>query len=80
MNMFRIIRAAISPSRAIAAELRIIRELYELDLASRGLYRITETASKGDTEISYSDVDEPRKKANRWMSSHEQDDLMGDES
>lgn len=76
--MFRILRSILSPTRAIAAELKILRELYEMDLASRNLYRTTQTADKGDTEISYSGVEEPRSKVGSWLRRGEEDDLMGD--
>ena len=53
----------IAPFSTISSELRIIRELYELDLASRTppIIRVTETPGKFDTEVSYVD-DEPKKK------------------
>lgn len=49
-----------------------------MDLASRNLYRTTQTADKGDTEISYSGVEEPRSKVGSWLRRGEEDDLMGD--
>lgn len=45
------------PFSKIAEELSTLRELYELDLASRHIYRLTEKPSKGDTEVSYSSED-----------------------
>lgn len=44
-----------SPFSLIAKELSIIRELYELDLASRRppIYRFTESPGKRDTEVTY---------------------------
>lgn len=78
MKFFRILRVVLSPTRAIAQELKVLRELYEMDLASRGLYRSTQTADKGDTEISYSDVVEPRSKVGKWLRRGEEDDLAGD--
>jgi hypothetical protein len=52
------------PMSQIAKELAILRELYELDLASRNppIYRITEAPGKSDTEITYAD-DEGKKKS-----------------
>ncbi len=52
------------PLNAIVRELATLRELYELDLASRNppIMRITEEPSKGDTEVTYMD-DPPRKKS-----------------
>lgn len=51
------------PFAAIAKELQIIRELYELELASRQppIRRVTEAPSRWDTEVSY--VGDPEKKA-----------------
>lgn len=47
----------IAPFSSIARELAIIRELYEIELASRSpaIRRITESPSDADTEITYSD-------------------------
>jgi hypothetical protein len=53
------LRETFLPFAAIAAELRIIRELYELELASRvdsagrptPIYRVTESPSPSDTEV-----------------------------
>lgn len=44
-----------APFSQIARELTIMRELYELDLASRNppIIRITESPSEGDTEVTY---------------------------
>jgi hypothetical protein len=48
------------PFMEIAKELRILRELYELDLANREvpIRRVTEEPTKYDTEISYSGDEE----------------------
>ncbi len=54
MKLLRLIRAIFSPMKLIAAELRIIRELYELELESRNppIMRVTETPNpRFDTEI-----------------------------
>lgn len=48
----------------IAAELRGLRELYELDLNSRGIYRPT-PGMRDDVELSY-EVKEPDKSALDW--------------
>jgi hypothetical protein len=66
----------IRPFAAIARELRIIRELYELDLESREkpIYRITEKPSKKDTEVSYSGVADTRPGFKRWFESGEEED------
>jgi hypothetical protein len=50
----------VMPFKAIASELRIMRELYELSLAERGIHRVTEKPSIADTEVSYMG-DPPRK-------------------
>ncbi len=54
MKLLRLIRAIFSPMKLIAAELRIIRELYELELESRNppIMRVTETPNpRFDTEV-----------------------------
>jgi hypothetical protein len=76
--MFRILRSILSPTRAIAAELRIIRELMEIDLASRNLFRPTQVSRRDDVEISYSG-DDPNKKTRGWLSSAEEDYLRDEE-
>jgi len=45
------------PFASIAQELRIIRELYEADLASRTppVYRVVEDPTDGDTTVTYGD-------------------------
>lgn len=52
----------LNPFNAIARELGVIRELYELEMAAKGIYRITEKPKRGDTEVSYMD-DVPKKKS-----------------
>jgi hypothetical protein len=59
------------PLRSIAQELKILRELYELDLGSRNppLYRFTEKPNQKDTEVMYTgmvDKRPPWKKALGW--------------
>ena len=62
--MFRRLKDLIIPFSGIAQELRILRELYEMDLASRNppLVRVTEEPRRADTEISYMG-DEPKPKS-----------------
>jgi hypothetical protein len=62
--MFRRLKDLIIPFSGIAQELRILRELYEMDLASRNppLVRITEEPRRADTEITYMG-DEPKPKS-----------------
>jgi len=61
--MFRRLLDAVVPFSQIAAELRILRELYEMDLASRHppLVRVTEPAGRSDTEVTY--MGEPSRSA-----------------
>jgi hypothetical protein len=44
-----------TPLAVIAKEMTTMRELYELDLAQRNIYRITEAPGKNDTQVFYSD-------------------------
>lgn len=66
----------LNPLHAIAAELKILRELYEADLMSRDkpIWRTTEKPSKGDTEVSYGGVKEKAPAYKRWFQSDEEDD------
>lgn len=63
LGLGRKIAAIFHPFAVIASELQIIRELYELELASRPvpIRRVTETPSKDDTEVSYVGDDPKRK-------------------
>ena len=62
--MFKLIRLLVALP-TIAKEITLIRQLYELDLGSRNppVYRITETPSPKDTEVSYTDDFKPKKSA-----------------
>lgn len=83
--MFRALLALFRPLHAIAKELTLIRELYELELSERRvdpkhvaqpLIRITEKARKSDTEVSYVGENQlPRYK--QW--NPERDDLIESE-
>ncbi len=55
------------PFAAIARELAIIRELYEMDLANRTppLIRCTEAPGKNDTTVTYADEDEKKSERER---------------
>lgn len=68
--MIRALLLLVWPFHSIARELRILRELYELDLASRNppIYRLTEQPSAADTEVSYMDVEEPKRKRETVLS------------
>jgi len=65
----RLLISLVRPFASIARELRILRELYELDLGSRQppILRHTEKASKRDTEVMYSGVTEDRPMYKRWF-------------
>lgn len=58
--MLRLLLNLLRPLPEIARELRLLRELYELDLASRTppVYRLTEKPSQRDTEVSYQGQEE----------------------
>ena len=58
------IRDLLLPFSSIAQELRILRELYELDLANRNppTIRITEAPKKGDTEVLWDELTEEQTK------------------
>jgi len=76
--VLRLLLSLIRPLSHIAQELRILRELYELDLQSRvpPIYRMTEKPSKADTEVSYQGVDEktPFWKRVPWFNDEEDKD------
>lgn len=74
--MLRTLLSLVRPFGNIARELRIIRELYEADLASRQtpIYRVTESPSKLDTEISYAGVEDKRPIFKRWFDSSDVDE------
>lgn len=67
--MLRTLLALFRPLTSIARELRIIRELMELELESRTppIYRVTETPSKRNVEISYTGVTDERPVYKRWF-------------
>lgn len=75
--MFKVLLALFRPLHEIAKDLRILRELYELDLGSRNppLYRVTEKPSKHDTEV-VEDVD-MRPLWKRWLREAPDDDDEG---
>jgi hypothetical protein len=58
-----------APFTAIAQELRTLRELYELDLASRNppIIRVTEAPSKGDTTVLYGEEPEEKGKLREML-------------
>jgi hypothetical protein len=53
--MFKKLLELVAPFSLIAKELAAIRELYEAECAKRGIYLITESPKKGDTEVFYGD-------------------------
>lgn len=62
--MLRRLLAFYRPVRVIAKELTLLRELYELDLAARGITRLTEQPKESDTEVSY--MGQPATTKSRW--------------
>lgn len=79
------LRDYILPLAQIAAELRALRELYEMDLAERNppIIRITEKPRRADTEVSYMDAPEDKrpgwKKATDAFFRPDSDDLGAEE-
>lgn len=77
MGFWQGIKDTVAPFTSIASELRLLRELYELDLSSRSpaVIRITEAPKRTDTEVTYMD-DPPKKKSakDKFMESLEDDD------
>lgn len=69
--MFRLIRSIISPARGILSELRIIRELYELELEAQGIRRITERPNRTDTEVFYTGEQIHKKTFREWLTRQE---------
>ncbi len=80
--MLRALLAIFRPMAAIARELRILRELYEMDLGSRQppLYRQTEKPSKKDTEVSYTGVADDRPGYRRWGPADDDDGEVDDDT
>ena len=74
--MLRTLLALFRPLTTIARELAIIRELWELELASRQppIYRVTERPSKRDTEVTYSGVTDKRPAYKRGFEADEEED------
>ena len=68
--MLRVLLALFRPLRSIATDIRIMRELYELELSERDrpIMRRTEKPSKYDTEVTYMGVEEePKRKFKMWF-------------
>ncbi len=78
MKLLRLLRLVFSPFKQIAADLRIIRELYELELSSRNppIMRITEKPDpKHDTEVLTDGVaDDSLPFYKRWTVQPEEED------
>jgi len=73
--------------KGIHEELSIVRELYELELAARKppIWRITESPSKGDTEVFYTGEEPSKKKsalekAEELLGIRSDDDDEGDDN
>ena len=77
----RTLLGIIRPFASIARELRIIRELMEMEMASRNppIIRQTERARRSDTEVSYAGVQETVPGYKRWFTAAEEADMEGDE-
>lgn len=71
--MIRTLLSLLRPIVTISKELRIIRELYEADCASRNIYRITEPSNVRNTEVSYAGVIDETPKYKRWIQAGEDD-------
>lgn len=67
--MLRLLLSLLRPLPELAKELRLLRELYELDLASRTppVYRLTEKPSKRDTEVTYQGQSDDTPRHKRWF-------------
>ena len=76
----RTLLGIIRPFASIARELRTLRELFELELASRNppVIRHTERARKSDTEVSYMGVQESVPGYKRWFTAAEESDMEDD--
>lgn len=61
-RFFAALRITLRPFGSIARELKIIRELYELELSSRNppIMRVTEKPSRKDTQVSYMGVEDKK--------------------
>ena len=61
--MLKWLQSFFHPWQTIAQELTILRELFELELASRKppIYRITEKPSRDDTTVTYVGEDDKEK-------------------
>jgi len=80
-RIYQRLKELLAPFSVIAEELRIIRELYELELSERKdhlgnpapIIRLTEMPSKTDTEISYMG-DTPKKPSvlEEWLNEVEE--------
>lgn len=78
MSRLRLLLSVLRPFRAlvnIAAELKMLRELYEAELGTRvpPIYRVTEQPNVRNTEVSYMGVADERKPWERWGAADEDD-------
>jgi hypothetical protein len=67
--VLRTLLSLLRPLPEIARSLRLIAELYELELASRNppVLRVTERPSEKDTEVLYAGVKDDRPLYKRWF-------------
>lgn len=81
--MLRLLLVLFRPLPEIAKEIRLLRELYELDLASRTppILRITEKPGRNDTEVSYAGIPEEKSKSWKrgWFAAEPDEDVEEDE-
>lgn len=79
--MFARLKELLLPFQAIATELRIIRELYEMELAERPvpIRRATEAPGKNDTEVIYPGDEIGRKPKSALLKLLEKDETEEDE-
>jgi predicted SnoaL-like aldol condensation-catalyzing enzyme len=72
--VFKLLRLLLTPLPELVKDIRIIRELYEADLAERHIHRQTEKPKTSDTSVSYSGFDsESRSAFGKWEAQLEED-------
>lgn len=80
--MIKWLKSVFIPFSVIATELRIIRELYELELQSRNppIIRVTESPSRSDTEVTFGSEMKEKSKLRKLMDGdiEEDEDDYGD--
>lgn len=76
-NFFHKVGDILTPLSVIASELRVLRELYELDLSSRTppIIRVTESPGSNDTVVTYDEVPEDKSKLQDLIEEWEAEDV-----